>query len=136
MCLFPREEIKIAKKPILCLKIIGEEKKYLFGLLKFWRSPMREIDKNRKFGKVLTACKRLHTELDINDQVVINSGFHLYDNTSHAEQSYIFQWGGKCIKPALIPQGAEYCFGNNGDIVANQIVVFENKELREKYLKR
>ena len=43
MCLYPREEIKIAKEPILCVKIIAGEIKYFFGLFKFWRSPMYKI---------------------------------------------------------------------------------------------
>lgn len=137
MCLYPREKIKVAEEPILCLKIIGDEKRYLFGLLKFWRSPRYEINKNRRFGKVLIACERLHKELDSNDQIIINSGFHSYDDFSSAKHSFMFlYYGKKCIKPALIPQGAEYCFGNEGDIVANRIIVFENEKQREKYLQK
>ena len=38
------------------------------------------------------------------------------------------------IKPGLIPQGAEYCEGKYGDIVSNQLILFEDDRKLEKYV--
>ena len=78
----------------------------------------------------------MYKELDFNERVVIRVGFHLYDNIRDAETSYVFYHGGEHIKPAIIPKGAEYCIGDDGDIVANKIIVFENEDQRKKYLKK
>lgn len=39
------------------------------------------------------------------------------------------------LVPIIIPEGAEYCLGEDGEIVATQMIIFDSKKSQRKYLK-
>lgn len=133
MCLFPKEQIKIAKKPIIVFKIIGKEEKYFFGIIKRWHSPMYESEVPRKYGKILSGCKNLDIKRDVHGDDFIDIGYHTYNSQLTAKESFVYIES-RQIKPGLIPQGAEYCEGESGDIVSNQLILFEDDRKLEKYV--
>lgn len=133
MCLFPKEQRKIAEKPITVFKVIGEEKKYLFGLIKRWYSPIYETGVPRKYGKILIGCKNLDIKQNLDGKNYIDTGYHTYESQVKALDSFAYARS-RQIKPGLIPRGAEYCEGEYGDIVSNQLILFENLEKLEKYV--
>lgn len=133
MCLFPKEQIKIAKKPIIVFKIIGKEEKYLFGIIKRWHSPMYESEVPRKYGKILSGCKNLDIKRNVHGDDFIDVGYHTYNSQLTAKESFVYIES-RQIKPGLIPQGAEYCEGESGDIVSNQLILFEDDRKLEKYV--
>lgn len=145
MCLFPKEQRKIAEKPITVFKVIGKEKKYLFGLIKRWYSPVYETEVPRKYGKILIGCKNLDIKQNLGGENYIEAGYHTYESQVKALDFFAYNWywsrildSFACdwsqIKPGLIPRGAEYCEGEHGDLVSNQLILFENLEKLEKYV--
>ena len=49
----------------------------------------------------------------------VTTGFHAFLKNSLQKL---------CICKAIIPEGAEYCYGTNNEIVSNRIIVFSSKE--------
>lgn len=39
------------------------------------------------------------------------------------------------LVPIIIPEGAEYCLGEDGEIVATQMIIFDSKKSQQEYLK-
>jgi hypothetical protein len=115
-------DIRIAEKPIPVFKIV------------------RKIDDTEwegvyqrtvyKFNDTLKACK--HLSLDN------KSGFYAYTNQELAREELTDMFSrilGIEVAECIIPEGSEYRLGENKEIVSNRIIVFENKEKFEEYLK-
>ena len=121
--------ISIAKKDIVCCKVVKADKtRFIFW--KYWIAYFRKT--RHRYNKVLVACNHLRPCIQwINNcSLVINKGFHALQTLEPLKEEY------DDCRYAIIPKGAEYCFGNEGDIVANRIIVFENEKQREKYLQK
>lgn len=121
--------INIAKKDIVCCKMIGaEETRLIFW--KYWIAPFMET--KHKYNQVLKACDHLRPSIQWtkNCSLVIHKGFHAVRSLEYLEDEY------DNLKYAIIPKGAEYCIGKDDDIVANKMIVFSSKKKYEKYLKR
>jgi len=121
--------ISIAKKDIVCCKVIKAEKtRFIFW--KYWIAYFRET--KHRYNKVLVACNHLRPciQWTKNCSLVIYKGFHALRSLEPLEEQY------DDCRYAIIPKGSEYCIGKDGDIVANMMIVFSNKKKYEKYLKK
>ena len=130
MCLRVKDNayIEIAKEDILCYKFV---KRGFLNL--FWHSPLYEKKARRNYKKVLKAVD--HLKLECGDpgsrssDFFIGPGYHAFLTEKDAMSNYI---GGKILsticdlRQVIIPKGSEYCLGEFGTIVSNQIIVTRN----------
>jgi hypothetical protein len=130
MCLKVKDNvyIEIAKEDILCYKFV---KRGFLNL--FWYSPLYEKKARRKYNKVLKAVDHLKLECEDpgfrSSDFFIGQGYHAFLTEKAAMGDYI---GGKILntmcdlRQVIIPKGSEYCLGEFGTIVSNQIIVTRN----------
>lgn len=125
MCLIVEKDCKIevAEKNIPVLKLTNKAE-----TPDTWTAPL--IRTKHKFNEVLVACEHLQA---VNKDwagpkggLVIEQGFHAYRKDSP----------NIILNPAIIPEGAEYCFGTDGEIVSNKLIVFSNEEEAKKYVSK
>jgi hypothetical protein len=125
MCLFVKEdsEIQVAEEPIAVFKNVD------CGFF-CWYSPMYDRETKRKYNTKLKACDHLKIRI-LSKRAAINEGFHAFRTISAPQHS-------RCTFPkfAVIPKGAEYCYGEYDDVVATEIIVFRTKRQFYKYLKK
>ena len=125
MCLIVKEdsEIRVAEEPIAVFKRVDR------GFF-CWYSPMYDRETKRKYNKKLKACDHLKIRSGIIERA-ITEGFHAFRTISAPQHSH-------CTFPkfAVIPKGAEYCYGKYDDVVATEIIVFRTKRQFYKYLKK
>lgn len=62
----------------------------------------------------------------------IELGFHFTIDEGKMFRKYKYSLGD--VRYAVIPKGAEYCFGENNEVVSNKVIVFSNKEELDKYV--
>lgn len=129
MCLRVKDNayIKIAKEDIPCYKFVKH------GFLNlFWHSPLYEKTVKRKYNKILKAVDHLKYDCESSSfsrtsisEFIISQGFHAFLTERAAKNNYYLGSPSYfCdLRMAIIPKGSEYCFGENGDIVSNQIIV-------------
>ena len=118
MCLIPESEIKVAEENIRVYKKVNIS-------VDSWIPSITGIG-IYKFNEVIKAVDNLKpVKSSLSSLEVIITGFHAFSDK--------IELPGYPEKPnAIIPRGSEYCLGRNGDIVANQIIVFrDNKELED-----
>lgn len=115
MCLVvkPGENIRIAYEDIKVYKV-GE--KEMIGEVSYLLSPfMRfeyEFDKKYSLGKHLKIVSEKGLQ-------IIEEGFHTYISRNVEQLSSFLDF--ECV--AIIPKGAEYCFGLCEEVVSNELIV-------------
>ena len=117
MCLVVKAgcKIEITEKPIL---VSRKYRKY--GLFrKRWGPLVWETKKRWKYNESVEACEHLK----IFNFDSIGSGFH-----SNLALTLI-------SANAIIPKGAEYCYGLFNEVVSNKLIVFSSNRKLRKYLK-
>ena len=129
MCLLVKKgcKIEIAEKDITTYKYVNSYKNNWIGI--FFPVPSFTHNKLQK-AKCLSIddlpidLKHLQGE-KCGDEIIINEGFHsLLVKPSFLNKLFI------CI----IPKGSEYCFGEDNDIVSNQIIVFKTRQDYDRYI--
>ena len=118
MCLIVEKDhkIEIAEEDIPVFKLINKSKESE----NTWIAPLFRTE--HEFNKELEACE--HLELIFKEWAgekggnTILQGFHAYQENKE----------GVILNYAIIPKGAEYCYGINNEIVSNRIIVFSSKE--------
>ena len=63
----------------------------------------------------------------------VEEGIHSYYNKSAAQK---LEKDGIEKHYAIIPKGAKYYIGNNGDVVSTELIVFETEEHYKKYVEK
>jgi hypothetical protein len=143
MCLTVKEgcKIEIAEKDITTYKYVNSYENYWCGIFySYPRFLYNEIQKAKYSDLEIELCLLLdndeinaYTELKhlqgekCGDEIIIDEGFHSYVNrctiNTDTKQNI-----------CRIPEGSEYCFGEDNDIVSNQIIVFKTIGDYEKYI--
>lgn len=147
MCLYVREGCKpeTADKPIRVWKWVAKDGDG-------WR-PVHAGSRGRhQFGVVLKAKRRqfdfwvwLERYVPIDRLWVvrddgkdaINEGFHAATSLAGVIKARLLICGTPRLRlvPAVIPVGAEYCYGTDYDVVATRMVVFKSLRSRRKWMK-
>ena len=131
MCLIVKEDckIEIAEKDITTYKCIDEYENYWTGVL--YRSPSFAYNKLQKAKHL---CLDAYADIDhlqierCGNEITIDEGFHSLIN----KDDYFFAAFKKAI--CIIPKGSEYCFGEDNEVVSDQIIVFKTKEDYDRYI--
>ena len=127
MCLIVKSgcKIEIAKEPIIVKKAVFKD--YQFLWLKLWEADVRHTI--HRYNRILRGTR--HLEINSNQQ--INQGFH-----ACIKECTVLNNPGidNRVRWAVIPKGAEYCLGEYNEIVANKMIVFNNKEKMKAYVSR
>lgn len=146
MCLIVKEGCKpeIAEKDILCFKVVEEYSMetwipcYISTTMTFSYNTVINAKKisypNPPTVEIISDIKHLEVcnlvPEDIYQAVeTIYNGFH----SNRDFLSACFHNIGGFIKICIIPKGAEYCLGNDHDIVSTQLIVFSNLKEYIKY---
>lgn len=114
-------KIEVAERPIPVYKYVDRRGDNKILWINTWKSIVRRTI--HRYNRLLTACLHLKTNVLGN----IDKGFHAYIKNSGGEYRHGLRY-------AIIPKGAEYCFGTFDEIVANQMIVFSSKKKFEKYI--
>lgn len=124
MCLFKKGNFCVAKTPIVCKKVlrfIGSGTGY-YCQTPYERTKVKlgSLMKAKRGNKVV---KRLSgKESVLLGKVEVHAGIHAYVN----DIEKVFTSPGQIVVHAIIPKGATYCLGENGDIVATEMFITEN----------
>ena len=136
MCLTVKEgcKIEIAEKDITTYKYVNSYENYWCGIFySYPRFLYNEIQKAQYLSLEVESCLGIDKSYDLKHlqmddwNTTINEGFHSYVNrcTINTDTKQ---------NTCIIPEGSEYCFGEDNDIVSNQIIVFKTKEDYDKYI--
>jgi hypothetical protein len=135
MCLYIKTgcKIEITDKPILCRKVVAQG-----NTENSWISCFMNTE--HEYNKELQAVEHIERETLLPHLITLGFHAHLYNEESKEKVNNridLFSTEERKLVEvfAIIPRGAEFCLGNNEDIVANRMIVFSSKEEYEKYIK-
>jgi len=158
MCLTVKEGCKpeIAEKDILCFKIvrecsmetwrpyyisIGYKKLATIDKYKMMTFPYNIVINAKKISypnpptvEIISDIKHLEV-CDLVPEGIYSSVETIY-NGFHSNRNFLsacFHNIGGSIKLCIIPEGSEYCLGDDHDIVSTQLIVFSNLKEYIKY---
>lgn len=122
-------KIEIAEKPIICKKVIVPDTDTT------WTSCF--MNTKHEYNKELQAVEHIESESLLKH--IITLGFHAFIDKVEQDRvdrriDTVKPRDGVCVF-AIIPKDAEYCLGQDEDIVANKMIVFSSKEKLDEYLK-
>lgn len=137
MCLFVKYgcKIEVAQEDITCYKIVRRRPDAYCSWASVFRwtvQPCNEVVQARDDS---LGWQPVVEHLDVLSNT-IHAGLHAYITMELAERAINIEemcdnWD---VYWSVIPKGAEYCLGINGDIVATQMIVFSSAEEYTKYI--
>ena len=81
-----------------------------------------------KLNKINALYSRKGTKID---QRVVEQGFHAYRDAATA---YRKRWlGAENVQPCIIPAGSQVFYGDDDEVVSNQLIVFNSIEQLNKW---
>lgn len=149
MCLYVNRSIHkgeypeplVAKKPIVVYKVLGHKidgnivTPYRVKPVRF-KNGRAELS-IRKDDLAAFRCPRLDSEIEVFD---VDEGIHAFTNYQLAKEEKDWQNKWSCLGTvyhvyfSLIPKGHKFFIGDEGDIVATKLIMFESLEGLSKYL--
>ena len=137
---FPYHQALTATESILVTKMLE------YGEFSGWFTPYKYTLVNFRSGKTTMKphnCSPFQEKVRVfynahgDDTTDIAYGIHAFFSKSVVEKEMVYygrqQWNIHPFK-AIIPKGAKYYVGAEGDIVSDKLIVFENDAAYEKYL--
>ena len=132
MCLYVNSKVLIAKENLRCFKVL--QKRNMNG----YCTPFMCMPINFRYGMAkadIVGELRVYRSL-MRPGHEIHQGIHAYCAKKYADKIWGFLLNSHEIKNAIIPKGAQFCIGQDGDVVATKMIIFRNDEAFEKFLEK
>ena len=132
MCLYVNSKVLIAKENLKCFKVLQKVNMDSY-CTPFMLMPIifrRGIAKVSIVGelRLFQSLLRLGHE--------IHRGIHAYCTKRYVDKMWWPSLNSHELKNAIIPKGAQFCIGQDGDVVATKMIIFRNDEAFEKFLEK